>query len=198
MKKENKKIEIVFLLDRSGSMGGLENDTIGGYNSFIKDHKNSNANLTTILFDNNIELLHDRVEIKKVKPITNKDYYVRGSTALMDAIGFGINKISSEAKDSKVIFVITTDGMENSSREYTKKTIKKLIEKRKDWEFMYLGANIDSYDEASQIGIKKNRTSNYTASGKGTKKMYEALSGAVCCLERCEDLDANWNKGLEN
>ena len=155
MKKTNEKIELVFLLDRSGSMGGLEEDTIGGYNSVLKDNKNKDALVTTVLFDNQIEFLHDREDIKKIKDITKKDYYVRGCTALLDAIGITINKISKETKDRKVIFVITTDGLENASREYNRNQIKKMIEKRKDWEFMYLGANIDSYEEAGSIGIRK-------------------------------------------
>ena len=184
--KKKEKVEIVFLLDRSGSMGGLETDTIGGYNSFIKSKKDLDAKLTTVLFDDRIELLHDRVNINEVKKLTRKDYYVRGSTALMDAIGYTINKISKESKDKKVIFVITTDGLENSSREYSRSKIKKMIKERKDWEFLYLGANIDSYDEADSIGIRKNRVSNYKASKTGTKKMFQVLEKAVgqlYCME---------------
>ncbi len=188
--------EIVFLLDRSGSMGGLEEDTIGGYNSFINKHKKDLANITTILFDNKIEVLHDRKPISKVKKLTNKDYYVRGSTALLDAIGYGINTIKDKRK--KVIFVITTDGLENASREFTKAQIKKMINERKNWEFMYLGANIDSYEEASSIGIRKERVSNYSASKMGTKKLFDALSCAVSSLECGEELAADWNKGLED
>ena len=195
--KKMNEVEIVFILDRSGSMGGLEEDTIGGYNSFIKSKKDLNARLTTVLFDNKIEILHDREDIKKVKPLTNKDYYVRGCTALMDAIGISINRISKEAEGKKVIFVITTDGLENASKEYNKKQIKKMIEKRKDWEFMYLGANIDSYDEASSIGIRKERVSNYKASSKGTRKMFQALECAVGCIANDEELSEDWNKGLE-
>ena len=195
--KKMNEVEIVFILDRSGSMGGLEEDTIGGYNSFIKNKKNLNAKLTTVLFDNEIEILHDREDIKKVKPLTNKDYYVRGCTALMDAIGTSINRISKVAEGKKVIFVITTDGLENASKEYNKKQIKKMIEKRKDWEFMYLGANIDSYDEASSIGIRKERVSNYKASSKGTRKMFQVLECAVGCIANDEELSEDWNKGLE-
>jgi uncharacterized protein YegL len=196
--KNKEKVEIVFILDRSGSMGGLEEDTIGGYNSFIKSKKNLDAKLTTVLFDNKIEILHDRVDIKEVKNLTNKDYYVRGSTALMDAIGFTINKISKESKDRKVIFVITTDGLENASVEYSKSKIKRMIQKRKDWEFLYLGANIDSYGEASSIGIRKDRTSNYKSSKKGTRQMFAALECAVGRIANCEELDDSWNKELEN
>lgn len=196
--KKKEKVEIVFLLDRSGSMGGLETDTIEGYNSFIKNKKDLDAKLTTVLFDDRIELLHDRVNISEVKKLTKKDYYVRGSTALMDAIGYTINKISKESKDRKVIFVITTDGLENSSREYSKSKIKQMISKRKDWEFLYLGANIDSYDEASSIGIRMSRTSNYKASKKGTRDMFAALECAVGCIANNEKLSESWNKELEN
>ena len=196
--KKNQEVEIVFILDRSGSMGGLENDTIGGYNSFIKSKKDLNAKLTTVLFDNQIEVLHDRVDIKKVSKLTSKDYYVRGCTALMDAIGFTINKITPVAKDKKVIFVITTDGLENASKEYTKAKIKKMIEKRKDWEFLYLVANIDSYGEADSIGIRKERVSNYSASAKGTRKMFATLECAVGSIANGEELADNWNEELEN
>ena len=194
--KNKKEMEIVFLLDRSGSMGGLEEDTIGGYNSFINSHKKTNAKLTTILFDNQIEVIHDREDISKIKKLTSKEYYVRGCTALLDAIGYGITRITD--KNKKVIFVITTDGLENASKEYNKKTIKNMIEERTNWEFMYLGANIDSYSEADSIGIKKERVSNYSASKKGTKNMFGALSRAVSCFECEEALPADWNKGLED
>ena len=198
MKKENRKLELVFLLDRSGSMGGLENDTIGGYNSFINKNRKNDALITTVLFDNKVEFLHDRANIKDVKELTNKDYYVRGSTALMDAIGLAINKISNESKDRKVVFVITTDGLENASCEYNRDKIKKMIAKKKDWEFMYLGANIDSYEEASSIGIKKSRVSNYKSSGEGTQRMFGALNKAVACFSEARDLEDSWKEGLED
>ena len=198
MKKKNEKIELVFLLDRSGSMGGLENDTIGGYNSLLNKNKNKDVKVTTVLFDNQVEFLHDRKDIKDVKEITTKEYYVRGCTALLDAIGLTINKISNSTKDRKVIFVITTDGLENASHEYNREQIKNMIEDRKDWEFMYLGANIDSYAEASSIGIRKERVSNYKATGKGTAKMFSALGAAVDCICEDRELSESWNKGLED
>ena len=164
MKKE---MDIVFLLDRSGSMGGLEHDTIGGYNSYLKKQKDKNAKVTTVLFDNEYEILHDRKDIKDVKKLTQKEYFVRGSTALLDAIGRTINYLDSK-KANKVMFVITTDGYENASREFSKEQIKKLIKKHDNWEFIYIGAGIDSYAEGSSIGIKKTNISNYQKSGKGT------------------------------
>lgn len=197
--KMKKKTEVVFLLDRSGSMGGLEQDTIGGYNSFIEKQKKSNndVNLTTVLFDNYYEVIHDRIDINEVKPLTGTDYYVRGTTALLDAIGLTIQKISKDAPNSKVIFVITTDGLENASREYTKDKISKLINSKKDWEFIYLGANIDAYQEGMSIGIKKSNISNYKANSKCTRIMYERLNDAVNCLYSEKELCSNWNHELE-
>ncbi len=198
MKK--KELDVVFLLDRSGSMGGMETDTIGGYNSYLNNQRKNKFNtyITTVLFDDKYEVLHDRCSIKDVKDITDKEYYVRGCTALMDAIGITINKISKESDGRKVIFVITTDGLENASREYSKSKIKKMIKSKKDWEFLYLGANIDSYGEASSIGIRKDRTSNYKSSKKGTRQMFAALECAVGRIANCEELDDSWNKELEN
>ena len=145
--KKNKQLDIVFLLDKSGSMAGSESDTIGGYNSFINKEKKSNTNslVTTVLFDNNYHRLYDRVNINNVKKLTSKEYYVGGCTALYDAIGITINEMDKNNPD-KVLFVITTDGLENASREYNKNNIKKLIESHKNYEFIFLGAGIDSYN----------------------------------------------------
>ena len=145
-KIKNEEMDIVFLLDRSGSMGGIETDTIGGYNSYIKEQKKNNVKVTTVLFDDRYEVLHQREKINDIKELTNKEYFVRGSTALLDAIGRAINYMD-EQKSKKAIFVITTDGLENSSREYNKARIKEMIEGHKEWEFIYIGANIDSYGE---------------------------------------------------
>jgi Uncharacterized protein encoded in toxicity protection region of plasmid R478, contains von Willebrand factor (vWF) domain len=195
-----KNTEIVFLIDRSGSMAGLERDTIGGYNSFIKEQKKleGNVSLSTVLFDNNYEVLHDRIDIEKVKPLTEKEYFVRGTTSLFDAIGITINNISKSARKNKVIFVITTDGMENSSKEYTKEKINKLIKSKKDWEFLFLGANIDAYEEGTSLGIKKSHISNYKADSKTTNVMYECLAKTVSSLANDEELKEDWNADIEN
>ena len=196
--KKNKKMDIVFLLDRSGSMGGTENDTIGGFNSYIKQNKNNKfeTNVTTILFDDRYELLHDRVNIKDVKELTNKDYYVRGSTALLDAIGKTINTLDNKDTD-KVLFVITTDGYENSSREYDNKKIKKLIKKHDNWEFMYIGADIDSYAAGGNIGIRRENIANYKKNKKGVDLMFGAVQKFACSYA-CDADTSSWKEELDN
>ena len=194
MKKE---MDIVFLLDRSGSMGGFESDTIGGYNAYLKDQKGKNAKVTTVLFDDRYEILHEREDIKKVKNLTSKEYYVRGCTALLDAIGRTINFMDKE-KAKKVIFVITTDGYENASREFSKSKIKKMIKAHKDWEFIYLGADIDSYEEGASIGIKASNISNYVKTKRGASKMFSALSKASDMVYEEKALSGSWKEDLEN
>ena len=189
------KINVIFLLDRSGSMNGAIEDTIGGYNSFLKK-QNDNTLITTVLFDDDYEVLYYRENIKNVKKLTNKEYYVRGCTALYDAIGKTINKISRDVKNEKVLFVITTDGLENASKEYHKDDIKKLIKKHSNFEFIYLGANIDSYAEGSSIGIKKTNISNYKKSRSGISSMFLGVSKA--CEAFCNDcLDESWKDSIE-
>lgn len=195
--KKSKKLDVIFLLDRSGSMSNCVNDTIGGYNNYLKEQKkNSNSLITTILFDNEYEVLYDRVPVNEVKKLTNKEYYVRGCTALMDAIGKTINTMSPKVSD-KVLFIITTDGLENASKEYRKSDIKKLIKKHNNWEFLFIGANIDSYEEGASIGISKKNIANYTQSKEGVSKMFRSISKASCQV-MCEDqLDSSWKEELD-
>ena len=189
------KINVIFLLDRSGSMQGAETDTIGGYNSFLKKQKD-NTLITTVLFDDEYEMLYYRENIRKVKKLTTSEYFVRGCTALYDAIGKTINKIEKEVKNEKVLFVITTDGLENASKEYHKEDIRKLIKKHSKWEFIYLGANIDSYAEGSSIGIKSSNISNYKKSRKGIQDMFSGV--ALACEAVSNDcFDESWKNSIE-
>ena len=203
--------ELVFILDRSGSMSGLEQDTIGGYNSLLKKQKDGpgEAVITTVLFDDHYELLHDRIGLKGVSPITDKEYFVRGSTALLDAIGRTIDKISNAQSHTakseqaeKVMFVITTDGMENASREYSYGKIKTMIEQQKEkhnWEFLFIGANIDAVETASKFGISADRAANYHADSKGTSVIFDAVSETVCCMraEPSAPISADWKKQID-
>lgn len=197
--------ELVFILDKSGSMSGLEKDTIGGYNSFLKKQQKSKGEcrITTVLFDNNYELLHDRIDLEAVKPLTEKDYQVGGSTALMDAIGMTINKlVAVEKKTEKafqaknVLFVIITDGLENSSKEYSIKKVKDLIEQQKKagWEFIFLGANIDAIETAETIGINPDRVQNYQATGKEVKANYYRMSETVTDFRLKNKISDDWKK----
>ena len=183
--------ELVFILDRSGSMSGLESDTIGGFNSMIKKQQgepDDSALVSTILFNHVSEVLHDRVLLEKISPLTEKDYQVGGNTALLDAVGDAIKHIKNihkyarqEDRPSKTIFIITTDGQENSSERFSYKEIKKLIEAQKEigWEFIFLGANIDAADVAEHIGIDRRRAVNYHSDKIGTKKVYGAMNNFV-------------------
>ncbi len=198
MKKETKKeMDIVFLLDRSGSMGGMEEDTIGGYNSYLKEQKKNNVKVTTVLFDDKYEVLHQRESIKNVNELTRNEYYVRGCTALLDAIGKTINYMDSE-KAKKVIFIITTDGLENASREFNRDKIKEMIENHNNWEFMYIGADIDSYQEGSAIGIKKTNISNYRKSKVGVESLFSSLGKASNSFYEESRVCADWKEDLEN
>lgn len=202
-----KDVELVFILDRSGSMGGLESDTIGGYNSMLskqKKEKTGKVSVTTVLFDDQYELLYNQVPIEKVSPMTEEEYYVRGSTALLDAIGKTVmqvkaNQDKKEIKD-KVLFVIITDGMENASREYRAEQIKKLIEERKEknnWEFLFLGANIDAIGAAKDIGIDSSRAVRFKSDKKGTAKNYEVLNEAIKEIRGGYQLNDSWKNGIE-
>lgn len=202
-----KDVELVFILDRSGSMGGLESDTIGGYNSMLskqKKEKTGKVSVTTVLFDDQYELLYNQVPIEKVSPMTEEEYYVRGSTALLDAIGKTVMQVKAnqdrkEIKD-KVLFVIITDGMENASREYRADQIKKLIEERKEkdnWEFLFLGANIDAIGAAKDIGIDSSRAVRFKSDKKGTAKNYEVLNEAIKEIRGGYQLNDSWKNGIE-
>ena len=195
-KKIENEMDIVFLLDRSGSMGGMESDTIGGYNSYLNQQKDKNALVTTVLFNDQYELLTNRAKIQDVSDLTSSEYYVRGCTALLDAIGKTI-KLMDKAKSKKCIFVITTDGYENASKEYNKAQIKEIIVGHKDCEFMYIGANIDSYSEASALGIKASNTANYKKTKDGTRSLFKALASASEMMYECGKVSGTWKEELE-
>jgi len=205
--KMEKYMELVFILDRSGSMGGLESDTIGGYNSFLKKQQEEAGptRITTVLFDDEYELLHDRLDLKAVAPITEKDYYVRGCTALLDAIGKTIGKVenvkkgsSKKYKPDKVLFVITTDGMENASREFSYDQIKAKVEAKKEegWEFIFMGANIDSIDVAGRFGIARNRVANYHADTQGINAFFCTAADVSAKYSLAEAIDDDWAADL--
>ena len=201
--------EIVFILDRSGSMAGLEGDTIGGFNAMIEKQKGEpgEAYVSTVLFDNVSEVIHDRVDIRRIEPMTDRDYYVRGCTALLDAVGKSIHHIGNvhkyareEDRPEKTIFIITTDGMENASREYNYPRLKALIERQKalyGWEFIFLGANIDAAKEAARFGIRADRAANYHADRRGTAVIYEAMSEAVCSVRANRPMGAEWKRRVD-
>lgn len=202
--------EIVFILDRSGSMAGLEDDTIGGFNSMLAKQKGEEgeAVVSTVLFDNECEVIHDRVDIQRIKPMTRKEYYVRGCTALLDAVGGAIHHIGNvhkyareEDRPEKTLFVITTDGMENASRKYTYDRLKAMIERQKEkygWEFLFLGANIDAAKEAARFGIDANRAANYHADREGTNVIYETVSEAITQVRCCAaPLSADWKQRID-
>ena len=201
--------EMVFILDRSGSMSGLEGDTIGGYNAMLAKQKKQpgEAVITTVLFDDQYELLHDRINLRGVAPITDKEYYVRGNTALLDAVGKTINKIGNAQKHTAedervehVVVVITTDGMENASREFNEEKVRRMIEHQKSkygWEFIFLGANIDAIATAERYGIGKDRAANYHADAEGTALNYSVVSETVSRVRTRQPIAENWKERIE-
>ena len=201
--------ELVFIIDRSGSMSGLESDTIGGFNSMIRKQKQAEgeAVISTVLFDNVSEVLHDRVNGKDIQPMTEHDYTVRGTTALLDAIGGAIHHIGNVHKYARqedvpehTMFVITTDGMENASRYYSSEKVKKMIERQKvkyGWEFLFLGANIDAVETASHFGIGADRAVNYNCDSEGTALNYEVVSDAICSVRCSTPLKSDWKKRID-
>jgi len=203
--KNNNITELVFILDRSGSMAGLESDTIGGFNAMIEKQKKQDGEcyVSTVLFDNESEVLHDRVKLRDIPKMTDKDYTVRGCTALIDAIGGAINHIGNIHKYARpedvpenTMFIITTDGQENASHIYTSAKVKKMIERQKKkygWEFLFIGANIDAVETAARYGINKDRAVNYNADGKGTRILYETVAKAVCNVRASAPLKDDWS-----
>ena len=201
--------ELVFILDRSGSMAGLEDDTVGGFNAMIERQKGEpgEAIVSTVLFDNCSKVIHDRLPLGRVPALTRKEYYVRGCTALLDAVGGAIHHIGNvhkyareEDRPERTLFVITTDGMENASRAYDYRRVKALIERQKErygWEFLFLGANIDAAKEAARFGITADRAANYHADHEGTNVIYEAVSETVCSFRAARPLNADWKRTID-
>lgn len=200
--------EIVFILDRSGSMQGLEADTIGGFNSMLKKNKETegDAVVSTILFDDVNDVICDRENIKDVKPMTEKEYYVRGCTALLDAVGGAIDHVTKVQKilpkshrAKNVLFVITTDGYENASHKYSYEDVKKKIEKKKDkgWEFIFMGANIDAVAEAARIGISVEMAAPYCADSCGTQAVYESMAEATCQARSGNPITRAWREAID-
>lgn len=210
MEKKDNVTELVFILDRSGSMSGLESDTVGGFNAMIEKQRKQEGEcfVSTLLFDNESEVLHDRVRLCDVPKMTENEYTVRGCTALIDALGGAINHIGNIHKYARpedvpqsTVFIITTDGQENASHRYTSEQVKEMIKAKKEkygWEFLFIGANIDAVETAARYGIPRNRAANYNADREGTKILYETVASAVCNLRTNAPLDANWSKRIND
>ena len=202
--------ELVFILDRSGSMAGLEQDTIGGFNAMMEKQKRELGEtlVSTVLFDQDTQVIHDRVPLEELRPLTEEEYYVRGCTALLDAVGGAIHHIGNVHKyareedvPEKTLFVITTDGMENASRRYDYDRVKAMIRRQQErygWEFLFLGANIDAAREAGRFGIRPECAADYHADSRGTRVIYESLAQAVCQVRSCAaPLRADWKKEID-
>ena len=202
--------ELVMILDRSGSMGGLESDTIGGYNSMLQRQREAGGEVlvSTVLFDNESEVLHDRIPLREMRPMTEKEYFVRGCTALLDAIGGAIHHIGNvhryareEDRPEKTIFVITTDGMENASSRYSYEKVRRMVEQKKEkdgWEFLFLGANMDAIETAGRFCIAPDRAANYNSDSMGTALNYEVLADTVCEMRFCASpMDGSWKRRIE-
>ena len=201
--------EMVFILDRSGSMGGLESDTVGGFNAMIEKQKKAegDAYVSTVLFNTHSKVLHDRVDVQQIRPMTQDDYCVGGCTALLDAVGDAIHHIGNVHKyarpedvPEKTVFVITTDGMENASHRYTYDKVRRMIEKEKEkygWEFIFLGANIDALQEAARFGISADRAANYRCDRRGTAVIYEGINEVVSAVRCSRPMAAEWKRSID-
>ena len=201
--------EMVFILDRSGSMGGLESDTVGGFNAMIEKQKKAegDAYVSTVLFNTHSKVLHDRVDVRQIRPMTQDDYCVGGCTALLDAVGDAIHHIGNVHKyarpedvPEKTVFVITTDGMENASHRYTYDKVRRMIEKEKEkygWEFIFLGANIDAVETAARIGIQADRAANFVADGAGADATFASVNEAVRRVRNNAPMNAEWRAAVD-
>ena len=206
---KNNITELVFILDKSGSMAGFETDTIGGFNAMIEKQKKLDGKMyvSTVLFSNQSEVLHDRHDITEIRPMTEDDYQVGGGTALLDAIGGAIHHIGNIHKYARpedvpehTMFVITTDGMENASHQYSSRKVKEMIRRQEEkygWEFLFVAANIDAVETAEHIGIRRERAANYKQSPMGTAVMFEAVEHAVASMRCCSAVDENWSEKLK-
>ena len=206
---KNNITELVFILDKSGSMAGLESDTVGGFNSLVEKQRKQDGEclVSTVLFNQSSEVIHDRVKLSEIRKMTEEDYTVGGCTALIDAIGCAIHHIGNihkyarkEDVPEKTMFVITTDGLENSSHIYGSDEVKKMVERQKEkygWEFLFIGANIDAVETAKSFGIDRDRAVDYLADGEGTKVVFNAVSEAVCMLREEAPLSRKWSKEIE-
>ena len=206
---KNNLTELVFILDRSGSMSELRSDTIGGFNSMIEKQKGEEGEclVSTVLFNNESEVLHDRVSLSDIPKMTDSDYITRGGTALIDAIGGAIKHISlvhkyarPEDVPERTMFVITTDGYENSSHKYTSDEVKSMIKRKREengWEILFIGANIDAVETAARYGIERNRAVNYNPDPRGTRILYSSVADAVCNVRRNAPLSDNWSEEIE-
>lgn len=209
MEKKNNITELVFILDRSGSMAGLEADTIGGFNAMIEKQRKEEGEcyVSTVLFDHESEVLHDRVKLSEIKPMTDREYTVRGCTALMDALGGAIHHIGNVHKYARpedvpahTMFIITTDGMENASRKYSSGRVKQMIERQRvkyGWEFLFIGANIDAVETAARYGIDRDRAVNYNADKEGTRVVYESVAKAVRSVRSNMPLSEEWRAEID-
>lgn len=206
---KNNTTELVFILDRSGSMSGFESDTIGGFNSILEKQKKEDGKcyVTTVLFDTDYELLHDRVDINELKPMTENDYRVRGCTALIDAMGRTIRHIAKIHKYARpedvpenTLFVITTDGYENASRDFNADEVKRMVEHEKEkygWEFLFLGADIDAVETAGRLGIDRSRAANYRKDKVGNETMFCSVNEAISMTRACAPLSASWKDDVD-